>query len=165
MAFSGITKFISQLTATKSISDTDNLIVGNTDAKKITWAQIIALIKTKLNIGNTSLDGIGDGTLTGAITELNSNLKKNYVQGGVETTRNLNGYFRSVHVVYPIKYKTVPNIAATVVNNRNTAADARLTTLIKNVSNTGADVFVGDPEGAIDTYNYQVQWIAVGEIK
>lgn len=74
MAFSGITKFINQLTATESISDTDNLIVGNTDAKKITWAQIIALIKTKLNIGNTSLDGIGDGTLTGAVAELNSNL-------------------------------------------------------------------------------------------
>lgn len=67
MAFSGITKLISQLTATTSISDTDNLIVGNTDAKKITWAQIIALIKTKLNIGSTSISGIGDGTVTGAI--------------------------------------------------------------------------------------------------
>ena len=75
MAFSGITKLISQLTATTSISDTDNLIVGNTDAKKITWAQIIALIKTKLNIGNEDISGIGDGTITGALAGLNGKLK------------------------------------------------------------------------------------------
>ena len=74
MAFSGITKLISQLTATTSISDTDNLIVGNTDAKKITWAQIIALIKTKLNIGNEDISGIGDGTITGALAGLNGNM-------------------------------------------------------------------------------------------
>ena len=132
----------------------------------LTLKQTVASVWQKFMeiVGHESIKGIGDGTLTGAITELNSNLKKNYVQGGVETTRNLNGYFRFVHVVYPIKYKTVPKIAAMVVNNQNTATDARVTTLIKNVSNTGVDVFVGDPEGAIDTYNYQVQWIAVGEI-
>ena len=67
MAFSGRTKLISQLTESTSIADSDNLIVGNTDAKKITWAQIIALIKTKLNIGSTSIADIGDGTITGAI--------------------------------------------------------------------------------------------------
>lgn len=54
MAFSGITKLISQLTATTSISDTDNLIVGNTDAKKITWAQIISIINNKLHVGDLS---------------------------------------------------------------------------------------------------------------
>ena len=69
MAFSGVTKLINQLTATTSIADTDNLIVGNTDAKRVTWAQIISLIKEKLNIGNTSLSGIGDGTITGAIKQ------------------------------------------------------------------------------------------------
>lgn len=128
--------------------------------------EIIQAVWSKIKgiLGTNDISEIGDGTVTGAISSINSNLKKNYVQGGVATTKNLNGYFRSVRVVYPIKYKTVPNIAATVVNNQNTATDARVTTLIKNVSNTGVDVFVGDPEGAIDTYNYQVQWIAVGEI-
>ena len=110
MAFSGITKFISQLTATESISDTDNLIVGNTDAKKITWAQIIALIKTKLNIGNTSLDGIGDGTLTGAVAELNSNIIPDYSQqtlllnGNGEHTVSRSGRVQ----VYARNYAAVP---------------------------------------------------------
>ena len=101
MAFSGRTKLISQLTESTSIADSDNLIVGNTDAKKITWAQIIALIKTKLNIGSTSIADIGDGTITGAIKnnadnidelngKMNTEIDTDYTNGKIKIYKNGN---------------------------------------------------------------------------
>lgn len=96
--------------------------------------------------------------------ELNSNLKKNYVQGGIANTSSLNGYFRSVHITFPTRYKATPNVVATVMNYQNSAIDARLCTLVKNMSTTGADIYVADQSGEIGGMGYQVQWIAVGEI-
>ena len=51
MAFSGITKLISQLTEVTSASDADNLIIGGSDTKKITFSN---LKKSILNISNLS---------------------------------------------------------------------------------------------------------------
>lgn len=104
MAFSGITKLISQLTATTSISDTDNLIVGNTDAKKITWAQIIALIKTKLNIGNEDISGIGDGTITGALAGLNGKIKTQSFAGRVNLPSKGEGHVDMGRLNIPTGY-------------------------------------------------------------
>ena len=98
------------------------------------------------------------------VAELNSNLKKNYVQGGIANTSSLNGYFRSVHITFPTRYKATPNVVATVMNYQNSVIDARLCTLVKNMSTTGADIYVADQSGEIGGMGYQVQWIAVGEI-
>ena len=63
---------ISDLTEQTTAADTDLMVIGGTDAKKIKWSTIISLIKTKLNIGSSAISGIGDGTITGAISSLNS---------------------------------------------------------------------------------------------
>ena len=97
---------------------------------------------------------------------MNSNLKKQYVQGGLVGTTNLNNYFRSAHVTFKKSYKagTKPTIVATVRNYSNSAIDARLTTLFKNESATGVDLFIADPEGEIGALGYEISWMAVGEI-
>lgn len=96
----------------------------------------------------------------------NSNLKKHYTQGGLIATSNVNNYFRSAHVTFETPYKTgtKPNVVATVRNYGNTAIDARLTTLFKNDSATGVDLFVADPQGEIGSQGYEISWMAVGEI-
>lgn len=97
---------------------------------------------------------------------LNSDLNKQYVQGGVAITQNLNGYFRKADVIFPVPYKsgTTPVVCVTVVNNQNGATDSRLSTLVKNITNTGFKAYVADPQGGIADQGYYVQWIAVGEI-
>lgn len=132
----------------------------------LTLKQTVASVWQKFMeiVGHKSIKGIGDDTLTGAIVELNSNLKKNYVQGGIANTSSLNGYFRSVHITFPTRYKATPNVVATVMNYQNSVIDARLCTLVKNMSTTGADIYVADQSGEIGGMGYQVQWIAVGEI-
>ena len=96
----------------------------------------------------------------------NSNLKKHYTQGGLIATSNVNNYFRSAHVTFETPYKTgtKPNVVATVRNYGNIAIDARLTTLFKNESATGVDLFVADPQGEIGSLGYEISWMAVGEI-
>lgn len=93
-------------------------------------------------------------------------MKKQYVQGGLAGTTNLNGYFRSATVKFPKPYKTgtKPYVVATVRNYQNSAIDARLTTLVKNESPTSVQLFVADEEGAIATMGYEVMWMAIGEI-
>lgn len=95
---------------------------------------------------------------------LNSNLKKHFTQGGIANTNNLNGYFRSVRITFPVKYKTTPRVVATVMNYESNYIDARLCTLVQNISTTNATIYVADQGGEIATQGYQVQWIAVGEI-
>ena len=86
------------------------------------------------------------------------------MQGGMANTQNANGYFRYCNITFPTKYKTTPNFVAVVMNYQSTAIDARLCTLVKNITTTGAQVFVADSQGQIGNQGYQIQWIAVGEI-
>lgn len=67
---------ISELAEQTTAADTDYMIIGGADAKKIKWSTIISLIKAKLNIGSSAISGIGDGTITGAISSLNSSFQK-----------------------------------------------------------------------------------------
>lgn len=109
------------------------------------------------------LDGV-TSNIQNQINTLNSNLKKHFAQGGIANTNNINGYFRSVRITFPVKYKTVPNVVATVMNHENNYIDARLCTLVQNINTTNATIYVADQGGEIATQGYQVQWIAVGEI-
>ena len=137
-------------------------------AEALTRKQIIQAVwnKFKAIIGNHDISGIGDGTVTGALAGLNGNIKHQFIQGGLIGTNNVNDYFRSAHVTFETPYKTgtKPNVVATVRNYGNTAIDARLTTLYKNESATGVDLFVADPQGEIGSLGYEVSWMAVGEI-
>lgn len=77
---------ISDLAEQTTAADTDLMVIGGTDAKKIKWSTIISLIKTKLNIGSSAISGIGDGTITGAISSL-----KNSASDHVPVGRILSG--------------------------------------------------------------------------
>lgn len=137
-------------------------------ATALTIKQAIAAVWQKFMgvIGYADISGIGDGTVTGALVGLNGKIKHQFVQGGLIATSNVNNYFRSAHVTFETPYKTgtKPNVVATVRNYGNTAIDARLTTLFKNESATGVDLFVADPQGEIGSQGYEISWIAVGEI-
>lgn len=109
------------------------------------------------------LDGV-TSNIQNQINTLNSNLKKHFAQGGMANTNNINGYFRSVRITFPTKYKSTPNVVATVMNHENNYIDARLCTLVQNISTTNATIYVADQGGEIGNQGYQVQWIAVGEI-
>ena len=137
-------------------------------ATALTLKQAIAAVWQKFMgvIGYEDISGIGDGTVKGAIAGLNGNIKHQFIQGGLIGTNNVNDYFRSAHVTFETPYKTgtKPNVVATARNYGNTAIDARLTTLYKNESATGVDLFVADPQGEIGGLVYEISWMAVGEI-
>ena len=96
--------------------------------------------------------------------------KKNYVQRGVATTKNLNGYFRSVRVTFPVSYKsgTTPGVSVSVVNYQNTTTSARVHPLVGGVTNRYFDIYVADEQGLIGGSSsenaFSVYWIAIGEI-
>lgn len=98
------------------------------------------------------------------INELNSKLKKQYVQSGRATTQNVNGYFRVAPINFPQAYKTIPNVVATLLNYQTNAIDVRLGCSVKDITKTGCNVYVMDPEGNIVGQGYEITWIAAGEI-
>ena len=104
--------------------------------------------------------------MDGKLNKINSDFKKHFTQGGSAYTENLNGYFRKADVTFPVPYKsgTIPNVCGTTFNYGNTYIDAGLSTLVKNITNTGFTAYVADPGGEIASMGYTVQWISVGEI-
>ena len=91
-------------------------------------------------------------------------MNNQYVQGGIAKTENMNGYFRSKHVTFPKAYTSTPTVVATVLNYLNNAIDASVTTLVKNASTTGVDVYVARSAGGLDSQGYDISWIAIGSI-
>ena len=97
--------------------------------------------------------------------------KKNYIQRGLATMRqNLNGYFRTNNVRFPVAFKsgTTPSVTVAVVNYQNSALSARVHPLVGHITNTSFDIYVADFEGQLggnENENvYSVYWIAVGAI-
>ena len=67
-------KFANLTEKTTAPSDADIIVIEDSTAtKKAKWSNLISWIKTKLNIGSASISGIGDGTISGAISALNAN--------------------------------------------------------------------------------------------
>ena len=91
-------------------------------------------------------------------------MNKQYVQGGCATTVNSNGYFRYKVITFPVAYSSPPIVVATVINNSNSATDANITTLVKTITNTTAEVYVGKGDAGLDAITYKVNWIAIGNI-
>lgn len=91
-------------------------------------------------------------------------MKKQYVQSGRATTQNVNGYFRVAPINFPQAYKTIPNVVATLLNYQTNAIDVRLGCSVKDITKTGCNVYVMDPEGNIVGQGYEITWIAAGEI-
>ena len=60
---------------TTAPSDADIIVIEDSTAnKKAKWSNLISWIKSKLNIGSADISSIGDGTVTGAINTLNTNI-------------------------------------------------------------------------------------------
>lgn len=76
MADSFISKLITELTAKTTAADTDLVPVADSNGNffKMTWQKMKQLL-----LGTKDISGVGDGTVTGAISELNTNMK----QGGI----------------------------------------------------------------------------------
>lgn len=89
MQFTGIGKLISNLEEKTTIEDTDCLITGTSDAKKITWANVFSVISNgiKAKILEWTFTNLGttNKTIIGAVNELNMNccfLFRAYCQKG-----------------------------------------------------------------------------------
>lgn len=126
------------------------------------WSSLINnLLAT---VAGNPLDATQGKILNDKITELNGKLKKQYVQSGRVTTQNVNGYFRIAPINFPQAYKNIPNVVASFLNYQTSAIDVRLGCSVKDITKTGCNVYVMDPEGNITGQGYEITWIAVGEI-
>nr|DAM59177.1 MAG TPA: hypothetical protein [Caudoviricetes sp.] len=73
-------KFANLTEKTTAPSDTDIIVIEDSTAtKKAKWSNLISWIKSKLNIGSADISGIGDGTITGAVSALNTKIDNKYV--------------------------------------------------------------------------------------
>lgn len=60
---------------TTAPSDADIIVIEDSTAtKKAKWSSLISWIKSKLNIGSADISSIGDGTVTGAVSALNTKI-------------------------------------------------------------------------------------------
>lgn len=67
-------KFANLTEKTTAPSDEDIIVIEDSTAtKKAKWSSLIRWIKSKLNIGSADISSIGDGTVTGAVSALNTN--------------------------------------------------------------------------------------------
>ena len=96
-------KFANLTEKTTAPSDADIIVIEDSTAtKKAKWSNLISWIKSKLNIGSADISGIGNGTVTGAVSALNTkiDLKGTYqINALVMLTGN--------HVGFP--FITIPN--------------------------------------------------------
>ena len=68
-------KFANLTEKTTAPSDADIIVIEDSTAtKKAKWSNLISWIKSKLNIGSADISGIGDGTVTGAVSTLNTKI-------------------------------------------------------------------------------------------
>lgn len=107
-------------------------------------------------------------TNTSAISQLNSDIKSNYMQRGYGTTINMNGYFRAIEITFKTPYKsgTYPAVFATIEPSTSLdSVDCSVNVTAASVTNTGCKIFVGDKEGRIANRAYKIFWIAQGAIE
>lgn len=73
MADSFVSKLITELTAKTTVADTDLVPIADSNGNffKMTWQKLKQLL-----LGTKDISGVGDGTVTGAISELNTNIHK-----------------------------------------------------------------------------------------
>ena len=104
--------------ATESnLTDTTDLIIEDTTPKtmRASLLTFVEWLKDKLKIGNEDISSIGDGTLTGAVAEMNSNLSKKQSilkWGQVHANFNANGDYKT-----NFKVGTIGIVSACVLNN------------------------------------------------
>ena len=85
-------KFANLTEKTTAPSDADIIVIEDSTAtKKAKWSNLISWIKSKLNIGSADISSIGDGTVTGAINMLNTNLHPQWNQVNSVSGSNVAG--------------------------------------------------------------------------
>lgn len=76
-------KFANLTEKTTAPSDADIIVIEDSTAtKKAKWSNLISWIKSKLNIGSADISSIGDGTVTGAVSALNTKIPYKVVVKG-----------------------------------------------------------------------------------
>ena len=170
-------RYVKNIRIANIVTDTDNITVEESEGLMYVDTVTFNAFKDEVVKYNDVVDNLLSESdnlplsakqgkvLKESVDQLNSDLDKQYVQGGTALTQNLNGYFRQANVTFPVQYKagTTPNVCITVCNYQNSAIDVRLVTLVKDVSNTGFSAFVADNQGEIGEMGYEVEWISVGQ--
>lgn len=109
-------------------------------------------------LGNTDISSesvkIGDGTITGALSTLNSNCQKiPFIQSG-KTGSVGNGDWSTYQVTFGKKYTTLPLVSITNVTPFSTE-----NVYVSSITKTGAVINIYTPSTSFD---YQVRWQAIG---
>lgn len=91
---------ISDLAEQTTAADTDYMVIGGADMKKIKWSTIIALIKTKLGIGDASELTTASKELVGGVNEL-----KTVLNGENWKTATLGSAFLPYNAASTVTYR------------------------------------------------------------
>ncbi len=128
----------------EKLSSTMNKI--STLAKNIRW------LLGKM--GSTDISAIGDGTITGALSTLNSNCKRiPFIQSG-KTGSVGNGSWSTYQVTFEKKFTAIPLVSIT-----NVTSFSNENVYVSSITKTGAVINVYTPGTSFD---YEVRWQAIG---
>ena len=81
---------------------------------------------------------------------------------GWTATTNLNGYFRSGTVTFPVTYTTQPTVLTTDWIYNQDSTDAGVTTSMRGCSNKQAVLVAKNPNGGLANRNVDISYIAIG---
>lgn len=114
----------------------------------------VSLSGLKDDIGSTDISTVGDGTITGAISTLNSNCQKiPFIQSG-KTGSVGNGGWSTYQVTFGQKFTAIPLVSITNVTPFSTE-----NVYVSSITKTGAVINIYTPGTSFD---YQVRWQAIG---
>ena len=152
MADSFVSKLITELTAKTTAVDTDLVPVADSNGNffKMTWQKMKQLL-----LGTKDISSVGDGTVTGAISELNTNSIKVKTKEYSLTLRlesNISEYIGSVYIG-----NDKPNgyILSTIVTSHNSQG---YSTAIPKAGLTHDDYLVTSYHMG-GTYDVTVTWL------
>lgn len=105
-------------------------------------------------LGSTDISAIGDGTVTGALSTLNSNCKRiPFIQSG-KTGSVGNGSWSTYQVTFEKKFTAIPLVSIT-----NVTSFSNENVYVSSITKTGAVINVYTPSTSFD---YEVRWQAIG---
>lgn len=114
----------------------------------------VSLSGLKDDIGSTDISTVGDGTITGAISTLNSNCKRiPFIQSG-KTGSVGNGSWSTYQVTFEKKFTAIPLVSIT-----NVTSFSNENVYVSSITKTGAVINVYTPSTSFD---YEVRWQAIG---
>ena len=107
MADSFVSRLITELAAKTTAADTDLVPIADSNGNffKMTWQKMKQLL-----LGAKDISGVGDGTVTGAISELNTNYSYEFaIASNQRTSFMFDKKNKVIHFVFNANMEGVPN--------------------------------------------------------